>query len=62
MPSNKAYPVRPGTEPDTTVALSKLMKDAPTTREQHTQRMVKRGDVRRRVEDLLLEKATGDLW
>jgi hypothetical protein len=38
------------------------MKEAPTTREQHTERMIKRGDVRRRVEDLLLEKATADLW
>ncbi len=62
MAANKAYPMRPGAEPDTDVALSRLMKDAPTTREQHVERMIKRGDVRRRVEDLLLAKAAADLW
>lgn len=62
MTNTKASKARSGSEPDSTVALSKLMKEAPTTREQHTERMIKRGDVRRRVEDLLLEKATADLW
>jgi hypothetical protein len=60
--NTKASKARTGSEPDSSVTLSKLMKDAPTTREQHSQRMIKRGDVRRKVEDLLLEKSTGDLW
>jgi hypothetical protein len=49
-------------EPDSAATLSSLMKDPPVTREQHSQRMAKRGDVRRKVEDLLLEKASQDLW
>ncbi|MBV1776114.1 hypothetical protein KSF73_10370 [Burkholderiaceae bacterium DAT-1] len=49
-------------EPDTGSSLSKLMKEPPATREQHAQRMAKRGDVRRRLEDLMLEKASQDLW
>ncbi|WP_374347139.1 hypothetical protein [Chitinimonas sp.] len=62
MTQTKASKARTGSEPDTSVALSKLMKEAPTTREQHSERMIKRGDVRRKVEDLLLEKSTADLW
>lgn len=62
MPGNKAYASRPGNEPDSNVSLSKLMKDAPITREQHVEKMIKRGDVRRRVEDLLLAKAAAEPW
>ncbi|WP_374347137.1 hypothetical protein [Chitinimonas sp.] len=59
---SKTTKARAGGEPDSAAALSRLMKDAPSTREQHTKCMVKRGAVRRRIEDHLLEKASNDLW
>ncbi|QDQ28471.1 hypothetical protein FNU76_20080 [Chitinimonas arctica] len=49
-------------EPDAETALSKLMQEKPTTREQHLEALLKRGDTRRRVEDHLLTKASLDLW
>jgi hypothetical protein len=62
MNNAKSPNTRTNGEPDSVASLSSLMKDPPVTREQHSQRMAKRGDVRRRVEDLILEKASQDLW
>jgi hypothetical protein len=59
---SKHTKARAGGEPDSAAELSRLMKDAPITREQHTKHMVKRGTIRRRIEDHLLEKAVADLW
>ncbi|SFZ73664.1 hypothetical protein [Chitinimonas taiwanensis] len=49
-------------EPDTEVALHRLMTEAPLSGEQHSKRLVKRGDTRRKIEDHLLTKASQDLW
>jgi hypothetical protein len=49
-------------EPDSMAPLSSLMKDPPSTREQHLQRMAKRGDTRRQLEDLLLARENRDPW
>lgn len=49
-------------EPDTEVALHRLMTEAPLTGEQYAKRLVKRGDTRRKIEDHLLRKATEELW
>jgi hypothetical protein len=62
MNNAKASSNRANGEPDSIATLSSLMKEPPTTREQHAQRLAKRGDVRRRVEDLLLAKQSQDLW
>jgi len=35
---------------------------APATREQPSARMVKRGDTRRKLEDLMLARESQDLW
>jgi hypothetical protein len=59
---SKHTKARGGGEPDSAADLSRLMKDAPITREQHTKHMVKRGDTRRKVEDHLLEKVPADPW
>ncbi|MBV1774107.1 hypothetical protein KSF73_00085 [Burkholderiaceae bacterium DAT-1] len=50
-------------EPDSAVHLSALMKAPPTSKEVHAERMSRRGETRRRVEDLILAKnQVGDLW
>ncbi|MBV8467394.1 MAG: hypothetical protein JO218_15740 [Burkholderiales bacterium] len=62
--SKAKTPIHRGTnsEPDSLVSLSSLMKEPPSTREQHLQRMAKRGDVRRQLEDLMLARENRDLW
>ena len=62
MSNGKAPSSHNNGEPDSVASLRSLMKDPPVTREQHSQRLVKRGDVRRKIEDLLLEKSGQDLW
>lgn len=50
-------------EPDSSVNLSALMKAPPTSKEAHAERMSRRGETRRRVEDLMLARSqSSDLW
>ncbi|MBV8658529.1 MAG: hypothetical protein JO142_11955 [Burkholderiales bacterium] len=49
-------------ELDQAVSRGSAGKASPATREQPSARMAKRGDVRRRLEDLMLAKETQDLW
>lgn len=47
---------------DSVTSPAKQTKDAPMKREQISERMQKRSDARRRLEDLQLERQTADLW
>ncbi|MBV8657296.1 MAG: hypothetical protein JO142_05655 [Burkholderiales bacterium] len=49
-------------ESESTAARKGAMQAAPITREQPSARMVKRGDTRRKLEDLMLAKESQDLW
>ncbi|MBV8659603.1 MAG: hypothetical protein JO142_17420 [Burkholderiales bacterium] len=62
MTYSKMSKSRSEREPDSEVELSRLMKEAPTPLAQHIEQSVRRGTIRRRVEDYLLEKAAEDLW
>ena len=50
------------TEPVPATAHASAGKGSAVNREQPSARMVKRGDTRRRLEDLMLSRETQDLW
>ena len=49
-------------ESESSAAGKGTMQATPVTREQPSARMVKRGDTRRKLEDLMLAKESQDLW
>lgn len=49
-------------EPDSSAELSRLMKEPPLTPEQYARQRAKRGEVRRKVEELKVAREQEDLW
>ncbi|WP_269530852.1 hypothetical protein [Chitinimonas sp. BJYL2] len=62
MTNPKPAQLRTQVESKTEASLHRLMTEAPASAGQHARQQLKRGDARRRIEDLVLDKSQEDLW